>query len=126
MYYDIMNKLEANVDGNWHFGPEWSAGLLTHFENGFSSHDANSDGFADMPQVRQLALMPRVAYLGRSYVFQAPDVTSTNAVQAVSSKAMHIRPATCPCTGYSSTHAAGRHLPRMPLCTTATTTAMWH
>jgi len=71
MYYDIMNKLEANVDGNWHFGPEWSAGLLTHFENGFSSHDANSDGFADMPQVRQLALMPRVAYLGRSYVFQA-------------------------------------------------------
>ncbi|MDE5657378.1 MAG: TonB-dependent receptor [Muribaculaceae bacterium] len=71
MYYDIMNKLEANVDGNWHFGPEWSAGLLTHFENGFSSHDANSDGFADMPRVRQLALMPRVAYLGRSYVFQA-------------------------------------------------------
>ena len=71
MYYDIMNKLEANVDGNWHVGPEWSAGLLTHFENGFSSHDANSDGFADMPQVRQLALMPRVAYLGRSYVFQA-------------------------------------------------------
>lgn len=71
MYYDIMNKFEANVDGNWHFGPEWSAGLLTHFENGFSSHDANSDGFADMPQVRQLALMPRVAYLGRSYVFQA-------------------------------------------------------
>lgn len=71
MYYDIMNKLEANVDGNWHFGPEWSAGLLTHFENGFSSHDANDDGFADMPQVRQLALMPRVAYLGRSYVFQA-------------------------------------------------------
>ena len=71
MYYDIMNKLEANVDGNWHFGPEWSAGLLTHFENGFSSHDANSDGFADMPQVRQLALMPRVAYLGRSCVFQA-------------------------------------------------------
>lgn len=70
MYYDIMNKLEANVDGNWHFGPEWSAGLLTHFENGFSSHDANSDGFADMPQLRQLALMPRVAYLGRSYVFQ--------------------------------------------------------
>ena len=71
MYYDIMNKLEANVDGNWHFGPEWSAGLLTHFENGFSSHDANSDGFADMPRVRQLALMPRVAYLGSSYVFQA-------------------------------------------------------
>lgn len=71
MYYDMMNKLEANVDGNWHFGPEWSAGLLTHFENGFSSHDGNDDGFADKPRVRQLALMPRVAYLGTKYVFQA-------------------------------------------------------
>ncbi|MDE5643700.1 MAG: TonB-dependent receptor [Muribaculaceae bacterium] len=71
MYYDSMNKLEANVDGNWHFGPEWSAGLLTHFENGFTGHDGNDDGFMDKPQVRQLALMPRVAYLGSSYVFQA-------------------------------------------------------
>ncbi len=71
MYYDIMNKLEANVDGNLHFGDNWSAGLLTHFENGFSDHDGNHDGFSDMPRVRQFAIMPRVAYLGSSYVFQA-------------------------------------------------------
>ncbi|MDE6331714.1 MAG: TonB-dependent receptor, partial [Muribaculaceae bacterium] len=71
MYYDMMNKLEANVDGNWHFGPEWSAGLLTHFENSFSGHDGNDDGFIDKPRVRQLALMPRVAFLGSKYVFQA-------------------------------------------------------
>ena len=71
MYYDIMNKLEVNADGNIHLGKNWSAGLLSHFEKGFSSHDANYDGFADMPRVRQLALMPRVAYLGRNYVFQA-------------------------------------------------------
>ena len=71
VYYDIMNKLEANLDGNIHLGNSWSAGLLTHFENGFSAHDANDDGFADMPRVRQVALMPRVAYLGSNYVFQA-------------------------------------------------------
>lgn len=70
-YYDIMNKLEANVDGNLHFGDKWSAALLTHFENGFTAHDSDGDGFADLPQVRQVALMPRVAYLGSHYIFQA-------------------------------------------------------
>lgn len=71
MYYDMMNKLEANVDGNLHFGDKWSVGLLTHAENGFNSHDGNDDGFMDMPRVRQVSLMPRVAYLGTNYVFQA-------------------------------------------------------
>lgn len=70
-YYDMMNKLEANADGNLHFGEKWSAGLLTHFENGFSDHDSNDDGFSDLPRVRQVSLMPRVAYLGSRYVFQA-------------------------------------------------------
>lgn len=70
-YYDRMNKLELNADGNMHFSDKWSGGLLTHFENQFTAHDDNSDSFTDMPRVRQWALMPRVAYLGRSYVFQA-------------------------------------------------------
>lgn len=71
LYYDSMNKLEANVDGNTHFGDKWSAGILTHFENGFMSHDGNDDGFMDLPKIRQVAAMPRVAYLGTNYVFQA-------------------------------------------------------
>ena len=71
MYYDMMNKLELNADGNIHLGKNWSAGLLSHVENGFSTHDGNDDGFIDMPRIRQLNLMPRVAYLGRNYVFQA-------------------------------------------------------
>ncbi len=44
-YYDMMNKLELNADGNLHLGRNWSGGLLTHFENGFSGHDSNDDGF---------------------------------------------------------------------------------
>ena len=71
MYYDMMNKLEANVDGNLHLGRNWSAGALAHFENGFTAHDSDGDGFADMPRVRQVSFMPRVAYLGSAYVFQA-------------------------------------------------------
>lgn len=71
MYYDQLNKLEANVDGNWHFGENWSAGLLTHYEDRFSTHDGNDDGFVDMPRIKQFAAMPRVAYLGSKYVFQA-------------------------------------------------------
>ncbi|MCM1483238.1 MAG: TonB-dependent receptor [Muribaculaceae bacterium] len=71
MYYDMMNKLEANIDGNIHLDKNWSAGLLTHIENGFSSHDGNDDGFVDMPRIRQVSAMPRIAYLGNAYVFQA-------------------------------------------------------
>lgn len=71
MYYDSENKLEANVDANTHFGETWSAGLLTHFEKKFTMHDGDGDGFADMPQVKQWSIMPRVAYLGTDYVFQA-------------------------------------------------------
>lgn len=69
-YYDMMNKLEANVDGNLRLGGNWSAGALLHFENGFSGHDGNDDGFIDMPRVRQVAAMPRWIYMGRDYVFQ--------------------------------------------------------
>ncbi len=71
MYYDSENKLEANVDGNLHLGDKWSAGLLTHYEQKFTAHDGNDDGFVDMPKVRQINLMPRVAYMGTDYVFQA-------------------------------------------------------
>lgn len=71
MYYDSENKLEANVDGNMHFGDKWSAGLLTHYEQKYTAHDGDKDGFADMPKVRQFNIMPRVAYLGSNYVFQA-------------------------------------------------------
>lgn len=71
MYYDSENKLEANFDGNLHLGPKWSAGLLAHYEDKFSSHDGDDDGFIDMPDIRQVNIMPRVAYLGSHYVFQA-------------------------------------------------------
>lgn len=71
MYYDSENKLEANVDGNIPLGRNWSAGLLTHYDQKFTAHDGNGDGFVDMPRVRQFSVMPRVAYMGTDYIFQA-------------------------------------------------------
>lgn len=71
MYYDSKNKLEANFDGNLHLGKNWSGGILAHFENSFSEHDGNDDGFMDMPKIRQVSAMNRWAYMGRDYVFQA-------------------------------------------------------
>ncbi|MCM1032215.1 MAG: TonB-dependent receptor [Odoribacter sp.] len=70
MYYDSMNKLEVNFDGNLHFGKNWSGGLLVHAENAFSTHDGNDDGFADMPKTRQISVMNRWIRLGTDYVFQ--------------------------------------------------------
>ena len=71
LYYDSMNKLEANLDGNLHLGEKWSGGILFHAENSFTEHDGNDDGFMDQPRVRQVAAMNRWAYLGENYVFQA-------------------------------------------------------
>lgn len=70
-YYDLMNKVEANASGNLKLGRKWSIGLLTHYENELTSHDDNGDGFIDIPKVRQFSAMPRAAYMGENYVFQA-------------------------------------------------------
>lgn len=70
MYYDSMNKLELNFDGNQHFGPNWSGGLLVHAENGFTAHDGNDDGFADMPRTRQISVLNRWTRMGTNHVFQ--------------------------------------------------------
>ena len=109
MYYDMMNKLEANVDGNLHLGGNWSAGLLTHFENSFSGHDSNDDGFMDTPRIRQYSLMPRVAYLGSSYVFQA------------SFKYLDERRR----SGQDTHHSTPDHNPSLPLYTIDIDTRRW-
>lgn len=70
-YVDQMGKAEVNANGNLHLSERLSAGLLLHGENSFTGHDGNSDGFLDMPRVRQLSAMNRWAWMGDNYVFQA-------------------------------------------------------
>ncbi|MCM1349032.1 MAG: TonB-dependent receptor [Firmicutes bacterium] len=70
-YTDINGKVEINADGNIRLSKRLSTSLLLHGENTFASHDHNSDGFIDMPKIRQVAAMNRWAWMGSNYVFQA-------------------------------------------------------
>lgn len=69
-YVDHEGKGEINANGNLHLSERWSTGLLLHGENSFSGHDGNSDGFLDMPRLRQLSAMNRWAWRGDHYMFQ--------------------------------------------------------
>lgn len=69
-YYDSMNKLELNFDGNLHLDENWSTGLLVHGERAFTAHDSDDDGFVDLPQTSQISLLNRWARMGTNYVFQ--------------------------------------------------------
>ena len=71
LYYNSKGKLEANLGANLHLGKRWSTALLGHFELQDKAHDANGDGFADMPKTKQGSLMSRWAHLSDGYIFQA-------------------------------------------------------
>lgn len=67
-YYDIEQKVEANVDGNIHINDHLSTALLTHFENRQTDHDANHDGFMDMPRLRQYNILNRWDYTSHHWI----------------------------------------------------------
>ncbi len=71
LYYNTKNKVEGNLGANLHLSDRWSTALLGHYEILDKAHDDNGDGFADMPKVRQGALMSRWAWVGDNYIFQA-------------------------------------------------------
>ena len=68
-YLDSDLKLEANVDANTKLTPTLATELLAHFEDRFMNHDGNDDGFADMPDIRQVNLFNRWKYVGPKYIF---------------------------------------------------------
>ncbi len=70
-YADLEGKGEINANGNIRLSDRLSTGLLLHGENSFAGHDSNSDGFLDMPRLRQISAMNRWAWMGDNYVFQA-------------------------------------------------------
>ncbi|MDE7349989.1 MAG: TonB-dependent receptor, partial [Muribaculaceae bacterium] len=68
-YFDSDLKVEANVDANTKLTPNIATEILAHFEDRFMSHDGNDDGFADMPDIRQINLFNRWKYVGKKYIF---------------------------------------------------------
>ena len=71
LFIDSHLKIEANVEGNYHFNDALSTGLLGHYENMWMEHDGNGDGFMDMPKVQQFNFMNRWMYKKNHYIMQA-------------------------------------------------------
>lgn len=69
LYGDMQSRFEANFDTNFGLGKGWSGNVLGHYENRWGSHDANDDGFQDMPKVEQYNLTNRWHYANHHYIF---------------------------------------------------------
>lgn len=69
-YLDSELKQEVNVDGSVHLNERLSTATLLHFENRQMDHDANGDGFMDMPKTRQYNVMHRWAYVSPLWISQ--------------------------------------------------------
>lgn len=68
-YFDSEKKLELNAEGNFHIKDGLATEFLAHFEDRFGLHDGNNDGFADMPDLRQINLNNRWQWRTGRYVF---------------------------------------------------------
>ena len=71
VYGNTEGRMEANADASAHLGKGLSAEVLAHYENQWGQHDANHDGFQDMPNVRQHNLQSRWKYMSGPYIFHA-------------------------------------------------------
>ena len=69
LYGNTMGKLEANADANVHLNDKLSTEILAHYQNDWSHHDQNDDGFQDQPNVRQWNLQNRWFANTGSYIF---------------------------------------------------------
>ncbi len=71
LYGDSHLKGEGNVVANVHLNKYLSTELVGHYEKDFMRHDANGDGWVDMPAVEQLHLQNRWKYRRGRYVMHA-------------------------------------------------------
>jgi outer membrane receptor protein involved in Fe transport len=54
LFASHMGRLEANADANLKLNDRLATGLLLHYSQEQSAHDANGDGFVDTPLTRQI------------------------------------------------------------------------
>ena len=71
LFGNTMRRFEANVDANVHMDDHLSTEVLAHYQNEWSHHDQNDDGFQDQPNVRQWNLQNRWKWRGDHYLFHA-------------------------------------------------------
>ena len=71
VYGNTMERFEADAEGNIHINgnKDLSTEILGHFENNWSHHDGNGDGFQDSPNIRQYNFMNRWYWKTGHYMF---------------------------------------------------------
>ncbi|MDL2255943.1 TonB-dependent receptor [Parabacteroides sp. OttesenSCG-928-G06] len=70
LFASDAGRYEGNADASWHINENLSTGLLVHYSNDSKQHDANDDGFLDMPLKEQVNLMNRWYHKTDNYVAQ--------------------------------------------------------
>ena len=71
VYGNTMSRVEANAEGNIHLSSTLSTELLAHYQDDLETHDTNDDGFADMPDTRQLNVQNRWKWNTGRYLLHA-------------------------------------------------------
>lgn len=71
LYGDIMQRIEANADRNFHLSDKLSTNILLHYEKRFGCHDGNDDGYQDMPNIEQFNIGNRWKLKDGRYLMHA-------------------------------------------------------
>ena len=70
LFASDAGRYEANADASWHLNENVSTGLFVHYSRDANQHDANGDGFLDMPLTEQVNVMNRWANHRNNYIAQ--------------------------------------------------------
>ena len=70
LFASDAGRYEVNSDVSWHVSEHASTGLFVHYSKDGTQHDANGDGFLDMPLKEQVNLMNRWQHRSGNYITQ--------------------------------------------------------
>jgi outer membrane receptor for ferrienterochelin and colicin len=70
LFVSDAGRYEGNADASWHLNENVSTGLFVHYSKDADQHDANGDGFLDMPLTEQVNVMNRWAHRTNQYISQ--------------------------------------------------------
>ena len=70
LFASDAGRYEANTDATWHVNERLYTGLFVHYSKDGTQHDANKDGFLDMPLKEQVNLMNRWQHRAGNYISQ--------------------------------------------------------
>ncbi len=71
LYGSSLARAEGNMVGNIHINKYLSTELVGHWEHDYMHHDADGDGWHDMPAIHQIHLQNRWKYRRGRYVMHA-------------------------------------------------------